>query len=128
MKVILELRGLYVKIGQVISSRADFIPRQYVDVFSTLQDQVDPWDVERIKDIIDASLQSCQNVGMDDVFDSIGDVLGSASIGQVHKCQLSKQYGGDTVAVKVMHPNAETLFKNDFKVFRTLCKVALPGW
>jgi len=110
------------------SSRADFIPRQYVDVFSTLQDQVDPWDVERIKSIIADSLQSCQNVEMDDVFDSIGDVLGSASIGQVHKCKLSKQYGGDTVAVKVMHPNAETLFKNDFKVFRTLCKVALPGW
>jgi predicted unusual protein kinase regulating ubiquinone biosynthesis (AarF/ABC1/UbiB family) len=40
LKVILELRGLFVKIGQVMSSRADFIPRQYVDAFTTLQDQV----------------------------------------------------------------------------------------
>ena len=55
-------------------------------------------------------------------------VLCSASIGQVHKAKLTKKYGGDTVAVKVMHPNAEHQFRNDFKVFRTLCKVALPGW
>ena len=52
----------------------------------------------------------------------------SASIGQVHKAKLTPKYGGDTVAVKVMHPNAEKMFRNDFKVFRTLCKVALPGW
>lgn len=52
----------------------------------------------------------------------------SASIGQVHKAKLTPAYGGDTVAVKVMHPNAENLFRNDFKVFRTLCKIALPGW
>jgi predicted unusual protein kinase regulating ubiquinone biosynthesis (AarF/ABC1/UbiB family) len=52
----------------------------------------------------------------------------SASIGQVHKAKLTSKYGGYTVAVKVMHPNAEDLFRNDLKVFRTLCKVALPGW
>lgn len=40
LKLILELQGLFVKIGQVMSSRADFIPRQYVDAFTTLQDQV----------------------------------------------------------------------------------------
>ena len=113
LKVILELRGLYVKIGQVMSSRADFIPRQYVDVFSTLQDNVDPYDIERIRGIVDDSLKSCQDVDMDDVFDSIGEVLGSASIGQVHKAKLTPKYGGDTVAVKVMHPNAEHLFRNE---------------
>lgn len=52
----------------------------------------------------------------------------SASIGQVHKAKLTSKYGGYTVAVKVMHPNAEDLFRNDLKVFRTLCTVALPGW
>jgi len=52
----------------------------------------------------------------------------SALIGQVHKAKLTSKYGGYTVAVKVMHPNAEDLFRNDLKVFRTLCIVALPGW
>ena len=48
LKCILELRGLFVKIGQVLSSRADFVPRQYVDVFSELQDSVPPWEKERV--------------------------------------------------------------------------------
>jgi aarF domain-containing kinase len=125
LKVILDLRGLFVKIGQVMSSRADFIPRQYVDVFSSLQDSVPPWENERVKEIIRDSLKTCQGLQLEEVFDSIDEVLGSASIGQVHKAKLAT---GETVAVKVMHPNAEKMFRDDFKVFRTLCKVALPGW
>ena len=125
LHIILELRGLFVKIGQVMSSRADFIPRQYVDAFNTLQDNVPPWDDERVEEIIRDSLEKCQGLQFEEVFDSIGEVLGSASIGQVHKAKLTS---GDTVAVKVMHPNAETMFRNDFQVFRTLCNVALPGW
>ena len=76
LKCILELRGLYVKIGQVLSSRADFIPRQYVDVFSTLQDQAPPYEKERIEGILKESLRSCQGLNIDDVFESIGEVLG----------------------------------------------------
>lgn len=76
LNVILSLRGLYVKIGQLMSSRADFIPRQYVDVFSTLQDNVSPWEQERTETIIRESLRSCQGVDMDDVIQSIGEVLG----------------------------------------------------
>ena len=111
-----------------MSSRADFIPRQYIDVFQALQDSVPPWDDSHIHDIIRYSLKSCQGLQLEEVFDTIGEVLGSASIGQVHKAKLTKKYGGETVAIKVMHPNAEKMFRNDFKVFRTLCKVALPGW
>ena len=125
LKVILDLRGLFVKIGQVMSSRADFIPRQYIDVFSSLQDSVPPWDVGHVQEIVRDSLESCQGLNFEEVFDSIGEVLGSASIGQVHKARLTS---GEIVAVKVMHPNAEKMFRDDFKVFRTLCKVALPGW
>ncbi|KAL7533227.1 hypothetical protein ACHAWF_004398 [Thalassiosira exigua] len=128
LKVILELRGIYVKIGQVLSSRADFIPRQYVDAFSALQDQVNPYEQDRIEWIIRESLQSCQELDMEDVFESVDEVLGSASIGQVHKAKLTPKYGGGTVAVKVMHPNAETQFANDFKVFIGLTNVALSGW
>ena len=76
LKVVLDLRGLYVKIGQVLSSRADFIPRQYVDVFSTLQDQAPPYEKERILRIVQDSLQSVQGVEMDEVFESFGEVLG----------------------------------------------------
>ena len=128
LKCILELRGLFVKIGQVMSSRADFIPRQYVDVFSSLQDSVPPWENDRVLQIVQQSLTDSQGLSVEDVFQSFDEVLGSASIGQVHKAKLTPEFGGDTVAVKVMHPNAEARFRNDFKIFRALCKVALPGW
>mmetsp|Transcript_27879 Transcript_27879/g.39896 ORF Transcript_27879/g.39896 Transcript_27879/m.39896 type:complete len:580 (-) Transcript_27879:35-1774(-) len=128
LKCILELRGLFVKIGQVMSSRADFVPRQYVDVFSELQDSVPPWEKDRIQQIVQQSLMESQGLQIEDVFETFDEVLGSASIGQVHKAKLTPKFGGDVVAVKVMHPNAETRFRNDFKIFRTLCKVALPGW
>jgi len=135
LDVILELRGLFVKIGQVMSSRADFVPRQYVDCFRTLQDAVPPWETERVEAIVRESLRDTQDVDFEDVFESFGDVLGSASIGQVHKATLTPKFasiggykGGKTVAVKVMHPDAEFRFRNDFKIFRALCKVALPGW
>ena len=131
LDVILELRGLFVKIGQVMSSRADFVPRQYVDCFHTLQDAVPPWEKDRVEAIVRESLRTHQNVDFEDVFESFGEVLGSASIGQVHRATLTPTYasvGGKTVAVKVLHPDAEFRFRNDFKIFRALCKVALPGW
>ena len=135
LDVILELRGLFVKIGQVMSSRADFVPMQYCDVFSSLQDAVPPWSKDRVEAIVRESLHGTQKLAMEDVFESFGEVLGSASIGQCHRATLTPEYasvgkyrGGKDVAVKVMHPDAENRFKNDFKIFRALCRVALPGW
>lgn len=135
LDIILELRGLFVKIGQVMSSRADFVPRQYCDKFASLQDAVPPWPKDRVEAIVRESLRETQNRAMTDVFESFGEVLGSASIGQCHQATLTPEFasigkyrGGKNVAVKVMHSDAEKRFKNDFKIFRALCKVALPGW
>ena len=77
LDVILELRGLFVKIGQVMSSRADFVPRQYVDCFHTLQDAVPPWDTEIVEDIVRESLREEHGLEMEDVLeDGLGEVLG----------------------------------------------------
>ena len=118
-----------------MSSRADFVPRQYCDKFASLQDAVPPWPKDRVEAIVRESLRETQNRAMTDVFGSFGEVLGSASIGQCHQATLTPEFvsigkyrGGKTVAVKVMHSDAEKRFKNDFKIFRALCKVALPGW
>mmetsp|Transcript_5104 Transcript_5104/g.9974 ORF Transcript_5104/g.9974 Transcript_5104/m.9974 type:complete len:261 (+) Transcript_5104:151-933(+) len=128
LQFILDLKGLFVKIGQVMSSRADFVPIQYVDSFNMLQDSVPSWESGRVKEIVRESLRNNQKVNFEEVFEEFGEVLGSPSIGQVHRAKLTPQYGGENVAVKVMHPNARTKFRNDFKVFRSFCKVALPGW
>jgi aarF domain-containing kinase len=140
LDLILHLRGLYAKIGQVLSARPDMMPHQYTDLFETLQDSIPQWPIESVRDIISKSLKDSLDVDMDDVLDSIEPkALGSASIGQVHKAVLSKKWfeklrndhnyaGGRTVAIKVMHPGAEARFAHDFQVFRWLCRMALPQW
>ena len=151
LDIILHLRGLYVKIGQVMSSRPDFVPLEYVRLFATLQDSIPQWPIEEVKEIIGDALREELGLSRESVFQSIdSEALGSASIGQVHRAVLSdgweqtqeqsvveghflsdyndKYTAGNVVAVKVMHPGAESLFRHDFQVFRWLCRVALPGW
>jgi predicted unusual protein kinase regulating ubiquinone biosynthesis (AarF/ABC1/UbiB family) len=125
-----------VKIGQVLSARPDFVPRQYVDLFGTVQDAIPQWPIENVHEIVKEELQSEYGLDWDDVFESMDPVaLGSASIGQVHRAVLKSPWeksngykGGKVVAVKVMHPGAKDRFRHDFQVFKWLCRVALPGW
>ncbi|KAG7356579.1 ABC1 family-domain containing protein [Nitzschia inconspicua] len=134
--IALKLKGLYVKIAQIVSSRPDFVPPQYVALFVTAQDSLPQLPIEQVVEIVDRTLRAEHNLSFDDVFESMDAVaLGSASIGQCHRAVLKEPYttlngyrGGKTAAVKVMHPGAEERFRCDFQVFRWLCKVALTGW
>jgi len=137
LDIILQMRGLFIKIGQVLSSRPDFIPEAYVNIMQTVQDDVPPWDANEIFDIIDKSWRMEFNLGVHDLLESFDTkVLGSASIGQVHLGKLRKDVRErmnlgkerELVAIKVMHLDAEDRFRNDFKIFKWLCRVALPGW
>jgi aarF domain-containing kinase len=133
-RLMLDLRGLFVKVGQVLSSRPDFVPAEYVRLFSTLQDSMPQWPVEQVRDIVEQSLRDEHGLKLEQVFESIDPVaLGSASIGQVHRAVLVD--GASTqhptckeVAVKVMHPGAKESFRHDFQIFRWLCRLALPTW
>jgi aarF domain-containing kinase len=136
LELILHLRGLYVKLGQILSSRPDFCPPQYVALFATVQDSIPQWDAGEVRQIMSLALEREFGLGWDDVFESMDDVaLGSASIGQVHRAVLQDEWarvpgykGGKVVAVKVMHPGAKKRFKHDFEVFRCLCRLVLPSW
>lgn len=133
-EIILHLSGLFCKIGQVLSSRPDIIPPQYVERFALVQDAMPQWPLDKIISVIDNSLQESHGVSVQDVFEYVEETaLGSASIGQAHRAVLrdtfASRYGGiKEVAVKVMHPGAEMRFAHDFQVFRWLCRLALPGW
>ena len=132
MELVLHLKGLYVKIGQVVSSRPDFVPSQYINLFSTLHDSIPQWPVEKVLAILKESLAEL-GLEYDDVFEEMDPVaLGSASIAQVHRAVLKSPWAdeidGKEVAVKVMHPSAKEQFSHDLQVFRWLCRVALPGW
>mmetsp|Transcript_62153 Transcript_62153/g.74788 ORF Transcript_62153/g.74788 Transcript_62153/m.74788 type:complete len:686 (+) Transcript_62153:124-2181(+) len=135
LQFILDFRGLFVKIGQVLSSRADFVPRQYIDKFATLHDNVPATPTAEIRCIISDSLATI-GLSFDDVFESLEhEPIGTASIGQVHKARLTDRYattgkyaGGGTVAVKVMRPDSKVRFIADFRLFKTLVRITLPSW
>jgi aarF domain-containing kinase len=134
--MILHLKGLYVKIGQILSSRPDFVPYQYVTIFSQLQDSIPQSSITDIEQIIQLSFQQKKDsLDYKSIFLSIDPIaLGSASIGQVHKATLHPEWSRilniktPYVAIKVMHPSSKLRFTNDFQVFRWLCRVTLPGW
>jgi aarF domain-containing kinase len=134
--IILNLKGLYVKIAQVLSSRPDFLPEIYVNLFSNAQDAIPQWPIEKVRGIMDQSLHQELGLSFEDVFVSMDPIaLGSASIGQVHRAVLVDHWdsfgnytGGSDVAVKVMHRGCKKRFRYDFQVLRWLSRLALPGW
>jgi aarF domain-containing kinase len=136
LKMMIRQKGLYVKLGQVLSSRPDFLPSQYIERFATVQDSIPQWPIDQVRAIVEKSLIVELGLSWRDVFESMDDIaLGSASIGQVHRAVLTEKwakttgYRGDKeAAVKVMHPNSQKLFAYDFDVFRWVCRIALPGW
>ena len=140
-QIILHLRGLYVKMGQILSSRPDFMPIQYIQYFTKLQDSIPAIDTDTIRQTaIDALQRHCSDAysKYDSIlFDPIP--LGSASIGQVHRAVLRRKpqptdpntiqsTSSQEVAIKVMHTNAKQKFQTDFQVFRWLCRIAIPSW
>ena len=136
LDLILNLKGLYIKIGQVLCSRPDFMPPQYLAMFETVLDAIPQWDVELVRDILSRSFEQEFGLAFGDVFEYMdGTALGSASIGQVHRAVLKDEWaqrpgysGGKVVAVKVMHPGAKERFSHDFEVFHWLCRLFLPEW
>eukprot|EP00521_Asterionellopsis_glacialis_P015007 CAMPEP_0195309038 /NCGR_PEP_ID=MMETSP0707-20130614/38535_1 /TAXON_ID=33640 /ORGANISM="Asterionellopsis glacialis, Strain CCMP134" /LENGTH=781 /DNA_ID=CAMNT_0040373333 /DNA_START=574 /DNA_END=2919 /DNA_ORIENTATION=- len=112
LQIILHLQGLFVKAGQVLSSRPDFCPPEFVEHFVCLQDSLPPWPVDHAKELVKSSLlETSRNrnrklrrhderghnhndylftdLEWDDVFESFDEEpLGSASIGQVYRAVL----------------------------------------
>jgi len=122
LAAILDLRGFYIKIGQVISSFGDsFVPTQFVDALSVLHDAAPAQPLERARAIVESEL----GVRMGSLFSSFDpEPLGSASIGQVHAATLR---GGPDVVVKIQYPEAERFFTNDLRALKNFCRVFSPS-
>lgn len=114
----IDLRGFYIKAGQFLATRYDFIPSIICKKLSGLMDNVPGMDKETVERILCKEL-NVKEVG--DVFQSIDTekYIGSASVAQVHKGVL---YDGSEVAVKVQHEGAERLMLSDIGNFRGLAQ------
>eukprot|EP00871_Galdieria_phlegrea_P003411 jgi/Galph1/4070/GphlegSOOS_G2724.1 len=109
-KLCTEMRGFYLKDGQFLGTRADFMPAAWVEKLKTLQDQVPCVSFNEIRKTIESSFGK----HVEDIFESIDpSPIASATIAQVHKGTLLKN--GQLVAIKAQYADQEQLCKLDLK-------------
>ncbi|KAL9189641.1 hypothetical protein ACHAXT_009316 [Thalassiosira profunda] len=113
---LLRLGPTFVKLGQVVSTRTDVLPKEYTDVLKTLQDDVPGFSGKRAKEIVTQELgKPC-----DAVFQNFSsEPLAAASLGQVH----TATYKGKKVAIKVQRAGLKELFDVDLKNLRKLAEL-----
>ena len=110
LETLLTLGPTFIKLGQLLSTRPDILPKAYIDVLSSLQDDVPPAPWNESKQVIEAELGPVEEVF--DEFDT--DPISGASLGQVYLAT----YEGEQVAVKIRRPNIESLVEADLRVLR----------
>mmetsp|Transcript_7988 Transcript_7988/g.17889 ORF Transcript_7988/g.17889 Transcript_7988/m.17889 type:complete len:639 (+) Transcript_7988:163-2079(+) len=114
-----DLKGFYVKTGQIISTRVDIFPPQYTSKLAITQDKLDPIPAHIIKDVVRREL--LQGAPLDELFLEFDDIpLGSASIAQVHRAKL---LDGRVVAVKVQRPGIKGKLLGDIANLKTFAKI-----
>ena len=110
-KSLKELGPTYVKFGQLLSTRPDIVPREYIDELEKLQDSVEPFSFAEVEKTIEEEL----GVRISKAFDSFDSTpLAAASLGQAHRAVLRD---GRDVVVKVQRPNVREQVKHDLEVF-----------
>lgn len=112
-----RLRGLYIKLGQVLSVMAPFLPRQYADELETLQDSVPPHPFAEIQKQLRGEL----GAALENQFRRISpQPLAAASLAQVHRAELAN---GEQVVLKVLYPGIERTIRSDIRVLNWLVPV-----
>ncbi len=113
---LIDLGPSFIKIGQMLSLRSEILPQAYCDALSDLQMDCDPMPFE---DTL-AALEDVYGSRFHAIFRKIDSKpLGSASLAQVHKAELSN---GDVVAVKVQRPGVRAVMAQDIDVMRSVAK------
>ena len=107
-----DLGPTFVKLGQILSTRADLLPAEFIDELSTLQDQVPAISIE----LVNAQIRESLGRGADELFASMeATPIAAASIAQVHRAQTRE---GVEVVVKVQRPGISEQIRADLSVLR----------
>lgn len=104
-----KLGPTFIKLGQVLSARADLLPPAYLEALARLQDSVEAFPFAEVQRIVEAEL----GVRMSKAFSAFEETpIAAASLGQVHRAALRD---GRAVAVKVQRPDIEATVKTDLE-------------
>ncbi|MAJ91776.1 MAG: 2-polyprenylphenol 6-hydroxylase [Legionellales bacterium] len=113
-----ELGPIYVKFGQILSTRRDFIPEDIADEFAELQDNVTPFPGKIARKII----EDAYGCNIDEVFLEFDEIpLASASVAQVHGAKLKD---GRDFIIKVIRPGIDIIIKKDLDLLKLLATKA----
>jgi ubiquinone biosynthesis protein len=113
---ILQLQGLFIKVGQLLSIMANFLPPEFRAELEALQDQVPPRPYAEIAERLESELGDRMNQ-----FASLDrEPIASASLGQVHIAQL---VDGRRVCVKVQHRDIDRIVRLDLKTIRRIMQI-----
>lgn len=117
LRGMLRLRGVFIKLGQVLSLMGGFLPRVYAKELEQLQDQVPP----RPFSDLEAALRDSFGRTPEELFRDIERApIAAASLGQVHVAYLRD---GRKVAVKFLYPNIRGVIEVDMRVLRLALNV-----
>ncbi|MCU0600426.1 MAG: AarF/ABC1/UbiB kinase family protein, partial [Desulfobacterales bacterium] len=112
-----ELGPTFIKLGQALSMRPDFISIEFIDELAKLQDSVPAFSYADIKETFRTEF----NASIEDIFESFEKIpIASASIGQVHKARLKD---GREAAVKVQRPGLDRLVEVDLGIMLHLAGI-----
>ena len=116
--VLEELGPSFIKLGQLMSTRADVFPPEYIEEFTKLQDQVPPVPFSDIKRVIEQELRR----PLEEIFKEFTPKsMAAASVAQVH---LAKLFSGEEIAVKVIRPNIDKEIRKDIRLMYSMAKRA----
>jgi len=118
LHVLEELGPTFIKLGQIMSTRADLLAEAYIKQLSKLQDAVPSLPFAEIETVIREEL----NKPLDELFLTFTEEpLASASIGQVHRAVLKS---GEEVVVKVQRPNISQKIETDLEILFHIARIA----
>ena len=121
-KTLEDLGPIFVKFGQILSTRQDLLPDDIAEELARLQDRVAPFPGEQARKIVELAFQQ----PIEDIFHRFDEhPLASASIAQVHAATLKS---GEDVVVKVLRPGIEKVIGRDVSLLRYIAGLAERYW
>ena len=121
-KALEDLGPIFIKFGQILSTRRDLLPLEFADEFAKLQDAVPPFPGVQAR----AQIERAFGCPIEDLLDNFDETpIASASVAQVHGASLKD---GTEIVVKVLRPGIERIIRRDVGLLLIIARLANRYW